>query len=135
MIPRSVSHNEIVAAERKHRLGEDGLRTDLVRHVPHAERGQMQSVREAEALLEQQAQNDTDDEMPALESLDADVKDSPVTTRAPRPLLTRAASPPRSSNALQEGHTIYWHYLLTGGEIAKTVDPLTRAPSGFAIGR
>lgn len=60
-------------------------------------------------------------------------------TRSATPLsATRAAPaarPPRSPYGLEEGDTVYWHYLVSGGELTKPVDPRTRIPICFSVGR
>lgn len=104
-----------------------GVRTDLIRHV-----SSHSSDQATQTLIEHR--NDFE-RMP----LDTDSKD--VRERPPHALSTdRDPSPHRSAlnrspAGLAEGDTVYWHYLVTSGELRKPVDPRSRVSTIFSAGR
>ncbi|CAD6578723.1 MAG: hypothetical protein CYPHOPRED_000658 [Cyphobasidiales sp. Tagirdzhanova-0007] len=125
-------HNEVTFAERRYFPGEKGVRTDLVRHKSHRDR-----TTEASSTPQTPP-------TPAMQdadcTFDPDAKEGRERATAPSsaavsPVRSSPSKRPRTPRGLEEGETIYWHYLVPGGELVRPADPQLRLPSYYAVGR
>ena len=127
------SHNEVTFRERKYYPNEQGVRTDLVRHGHQPSRaGRASPVPSATPPQPQPRPIDV------ARTLEGDAKDSHLYPAPSQRVPSRSASPmpaPRSPLGLQEGDTVYWHYLISAGEMATPVDPRSRKHTSLGIGR
>lgn len=128
------SHNEVLACERKYHEGEGGLRSDLIRHVPRSAQLQHRA-----ADVEFPPSRQTID-LAAHHAVDGEIKDnldrysrlsghwSSQYNQQARPAGNSLQT---SCPNLKHGDTVYWHYLLSAGEMVRPIDPATRgiAPS------
>lgn len=126
-----LSHNEVKFSERKYFPGEKGVRTDLIRHVSHFAR-----------VAPERQPSPSPSPVPALRptfdgfASTVDSKDAPAQPLF-RQIAPRAVSPvpQRSPYGLEEGDTIYWHYLVNSGEMIRAVDPRARSANSYREGR
>ena len=125
-----------------------GVRTDLVRHVTHQEKVIEQHLLSSAEATEAESDNTTE--------TDADAKDSRdrlstqvlfASSRSPTLLSSSISSTSSTSSSpslssrtqlpkgLQEGDTVYWHYLVSSGELTNPFDPRSRCHTSYSIGR